>query len=99
LSLQRWCAAIEDEDGLDADKEQLAYSAKETDNMAVSQRISFFVAHGFKELVDPDGGIDGESLLVQRFDLDWPRARLQNGPEASDTHGALPRTWSIGFEE
>jgi hypothetical protein len=98
LSLQRRCATIKDEDGLNANEEELAYSAKETDDMTVTQRISFFIAHCFKELVDPDRGIDSEPLLVQGFDLDGPRAGLQNSPEASDTHGALPGTLSIGFE-
>lgn len=65
--------------------------------MAIPQRISFLVAHGLEELVDPDGSIDGEALLVQRFDLDWPRAGLQNGPEAGDTHSAILWRRAISF--
>ena len=54
LSLERRCAAIKHEDRLDADEEQLAHSAKETDYVTVAQSVTFLVAHGFEELVDPD---------------------------------------------
>jgi hypothetical protein len=67
--------------------------------MAVPQSIAFLVAHGFEKLVDPDGGIDGETLLVQRLDLDRPRAGLQDSPEASDTHGRASRTKSISLRQ
>lgn len=98
LSLERRCATIEDEDGLDADEEELAYSAKETNNMAVAQRVSFLVSHCFEELVNPNGGIHGEPLLVQRLDLNRPRAGLQDSPETGDTHGDVPKTRSIGLK-
>lgn len=91
LTLEGGGAAIENEDGLDADEQQLADPAEETDDVAVAQGVSFLVAHGFEELVDPDGGIHGEPLLVQGLNLDGPRAGLQHSPEAGDTHcGSLP---------
>jgi hypothetical protein len=45
-------------------------------------------------LVDPDGGIDGESFLVQGLDFDRSGAGLDDGPQASDTHddGILMRS-------
>jgi len=89
LPLERGGAAVEDEDGLDADEEQLADAAEEADDVAAAQRISLLVAHRFQELVDPDRGVDREAFLVQCFDLDGPRAGLQDGPEAGDSHGGL----------
>jgi hypothetical protein len=99
LSLERRRATIEHKDGLDADEEELADSAKEAHNVAVAQGIALFITHSFKELVNPDGGIDSEALLVQRFDLDGTRAWLQDGPEASDTHGRVLETQSIGLRQ
>ena len=54
--------------------------------MRVAEGVSFFVAHGFEELVDPDGGVDCEALFVQGFDLDGAGAGVDDVPEAGDTH-------------
>jgi hypothetical protein len=97
LPLEGWGAAIEDEDGLDAEEEQLAYPTEEADNVAVPQRVALLVAHSFEELVYPDGRIDGEPLLVQRLDLDGSRAGLEDGPQAGDTHGGLRMKFSMGW--
>jgi hypothetical protein len=64
LSLERRSAAIEYEDGLDAEEEELAYTAEEANNMTVPQGIALFITDSFEELVDPDGCVDGEALLV-----------------------------------
>ena len=95
LALERGCAAIEDENGLDADEEELAYSAKETDNMTAAQCVALLIAHSFEKLVDPYRGVDGDAPLVQRLDFNGPRAGLQDSPEAGDTHGNLLRIISI----
>jgi len=87
LTLEHWSAAIEDEDGLDADEEQLADAAKEADDMTVSQGIALLVADCLEKLIDPDGRVNGETLLVQSLDLDRSSAWLHHSPEAGDTHG------------
>ena len=56
--------------------------------MRVAERVAFFVAHRFQELVDPDGGVDGETLFVERFELYGTGAWLDDGPKASDAHEA-----------
>jgi hypothetical protein len=37
-------------------------------------------------LVDPDGGIHGQTLAIERFELRRAGAWLDDGPEAGDTH-------------
>lgn len=54
--------------------------------MAVAEGVAFFVSYRFQELVDPDRGVHGESLFVQRFELDGTRAGLHDSPEAGDAH-------------
>lgn len=55
--------------------------------MGVAEGVAFLVAHGFQELVDPDGGVDGEALFVEGFELDGAGAGLDDGPEAGYAHG------------
>ncbi len=55
--------------------------------MGIPQSISFFVTDSFEELVDPDGGIDRETLLIECFDLYRASTRLNDGPEPRDPHG------------
>ena len=55
--------------------------------MAVAQGVAFFVAHSFEELVDPDGGVDGETFLCEGWERCGPSSRRDHGPETSDTHG------------
>jgi hypothetical protein len=80
IALQRWRTAIKDEDRLDAEVQELANAAEETDDVTVAQSIALFVAYGFQELVDPDGGVYGESLTIERFELRWASAWLDDGP-------------------
>lgn len=54
--------------------------------MAVAQTVAFFVAHGFEELVDPDGGVDGEAFAVEGGEVGWAGAGAGDGPEALDAH-------------
>jgi hypothetical protein len=89
IPLQRRGAAVKDKDGFDAVEEELADSAEESYHMAVPQGVSLFVSDGFEELVDPDGGVDGQSLAVQRLEFRRARAWLHDGPETGDTHGGL----------
>lgn len=65
--------------------------------MAVAQSISFFVAHGLEELVDPDGGIDGEAFLSEGREGRWAGGGRDHSPEAGDTHGGgqVSKTWRI----
>ena len=74
-----------------SEEEQFADAAEEADDVRVAQRVTFLVAHRFQELVDPDRGVDRQTFLVQRFDLDRARARLHHRPEAGDTHGGVER--------
>jgi hypothetical protein len=50
--------AIEDEDGPDPEIQQLAYAAKEPNDMRIPERIAFLVSHRFQELIDPDRRVD-----------------------------------------
>ena len=50
--------AIEDEDGTDPEIQQLAYAAKESNDVRISERIAFFVSHRFQKLIDPDRRVD-----------------------------------------
>ena len=72
--------SVKDKDRLDAEEEQLADSAKESDNMTVAQRIPFFVSDRLEELIYPDGRIHREAFLVERFQLDRTSAGLQDRP-------------------
>jgi hypothetical protein len=80
LSLQRRSAAIEHEDRFDAKEEELANAAEKADDMTVPQGVAFLVANGFEELVNPDGGIDGQAFTVQCLYFDGSRAWLQDLP-------------------
>lgn len=82
-------AAVKDKDGFDAVEEELADSAEESYDVAIPQGVSLFVSDGFEELVDPDGGVDGQALAVQCFEFGRACAWLDDGPEAGDTHGGL----------
>lgn len=86
-ALESRSAAVEDEHRFDAVPEQFAYSTEEADDMTVTEGVAFFVAHGFEELVDPDGGVDGQAFAVERGEVGWPGAGLEDGPETVDTHG------------
>lgn len=55
--------------------------------MGVTKGIAFFVADGFEELVDPDGGVDGEAFAVEGGEVGWAGTGLEDGPEAIHTHG------------
>jgi hypothetical protein len=80
LTLQRWCPAIEDEYRLDTKEQKLAYTPEEAYDVGISESVSFFVPHGFKELVYPYRGIDCEAFAVQAFELDGTGAWLHYGP-------------------
>ena len=54
--------------------------------MRVPQGVPFLITDCFEELVDPDGGINREALLIERFDLYRASARLYDGPEPGHTH-------------
>lgn len=86
-ALEGGSTAIEDEHRLDAVPEKFAYSTEETDDVGVAKSVAFFVADGFEELVDPDGGVDGQALAVEGGQVGWAGARLEDGPEAVHTHG------------
>jgi len=86
LTFEYRCAAIEDEDGLDAEEEQFTDTPEETHNVRVTQSIAFFIAHCFEKLIDPDGGIDCEALLVEGREGCWTSGGREDGPEACDTH-------------
>jgi hypothetical protein len=79
-------AAVEDKDGLDAIPKELANAAEEANNMAVAQSIALLVANGLEELVDPDGSINGETLVVEGGEVRGTSAGLHDGPEALNTH-------------
>lgn len=85
-------AAVEDKHRLDAVPEQFTYSTEETDDVRVAEGVAFFVANGFEELVDPDGGVDGQAFAVERREVGWAGAGLEDGPEAVHTHGG----WLLG---
>ena len=75
-------------------EQELADAPEEADDVRVAQRIAFLVAHGFEELVDPDGGVDGEALLVEGRELDGAGAGGEDGPEALDAHSwTVERRW------
>jgi hypothetical protein len=54
--------------------------------VGVAQRIAFFVAHCFEELVDPDRGVDCEAFAIEGWERGRSCAGLENGPETGDTH-------------
>lgn len=63
--------------------------------MAVTEGISLLVAHGFQELVDPNGSINREALAVQCGQIGGPRAGLNDLPKALNTHlGECLSRWS-----
>ena len=78
--------SIEYEDWLDTEVEELADAAEEANDVTVPEGVAVLVTNGLQELVDPDGGIDGEALFVQRFYLDRSSTRLNEGPQAGDTN-------------
>ena len=60
--------------------------------MAVAQGVALLVADCLEKLVNPDGGIDGEALAVERRQVCRARAGLHDGPEALNTHGGLQKS-------
>lgn len=54
--------------------------------MAVAEGIALFVAHSFEELVNPNGSINGEALAVKGGEISRARTRLDDLPEALNTH-------------
>jgi hypothetical protein len=86
LSLESGRTAIEDEDGLDTEVEQFAYPPEEAYDVGVTQRIAFFVADGFEELVDPDGGVDGEAFTIESWKRCWACGGCEDGPETGNSH-------------
>lgn len=64
LSLQRWRATIEYEDRLDPEEKELADAPEKSYDVAIAEGIAFLVTDSFEKLVDPDGRIYGNALLV-----------------------------------
>lgn len=56
--------------------------------MTVAQGVALFITHGFEELVDPDGGVDGETLPVESGEVGRACGGGEYLPEALDTHVA-----------
>lgn len=56
--------------------------------MGIAQGVAFLVAHGFEELIDPNGGVDGEAFLREGRERRWACRRGDDCPEACDTHFA-----------
>lgn len=54
--------------------------------MGVAQSVSLFVADGFEELVYPDGSIYRKAFAVKGRERRWASARVEDRPEAMDTH-------------
>jgi hypothetical protein len=69
--------------------QQLADAAEEADDMAITKGIPLLVADCLEKLVDPNGSIDGETLLVEGGEVRRPCAGLCDSPKALDTHDAL----------
>lgn len=67
-------------------EEEFADAAEEANDVGIPESVAFFVADGFEELIDPDGGVDGEALSSEGFESDRACTRLDDSPEASDTH-------------
>ena len=67
-------------------EQQLAYSPEKADDVRVAQSVAFLVADRFQELVDPDGGVDGEALFVEGGELDRARAGGENSPKTLNAH-------------
>lgn len=67
-------------------EEEFADAAEEANDVGIAESMAFFVADGFKELIDPDRGIDGEALSSESFKFDRACARLDDSPEACNTH-------------
>jgi hypothetical protein len=86
LSLHDRGPAIEDEDRSDPKVQQLAYPTKESDDVGISERISFFVSDRFKELVNPNRRVDRKPSLVERLEFDGTSAGLHDRPKAGNTH-------------
>lgn len=79
-------------------KQQFAYSAEEAYDVRVAKGISFFVAHSFEELVDPNRGIYCEAFAVESWEGRRTRARLEDGPEAVDSHLENSKAiWVLGL--
>ena len=66
--------------------------------MRVAERVAFFVAHGFEELVDPDGGVDSEALAVECRERGGTRRGREDGPEACYSHLEISgfSSWASG---
>lgn len=54
--------------------------------MGIAQRVAFFVADGFEELVNPDGGIDGEAVAVEGFEGSRASGGTHDRPESCNSH-------------
>lgn len=67
-------------------KEEFTDTAEEANDVGIAESVAFLVADGFEELIDPDGGVDGEALSSEGFEFDRACTRLDDSPEASDTH-------------
>ena len=86
LPFHHWRPAIEDEDRLDAEIEQLADATEESNDMGISKRIALFISYCLEKLIDPDRRVDGEPSLVECFEFNGASARLHDRPKAGDTH-------------
>ena len=76
--------------------EQLRDAPQRADDVGVFDRSSLLVAHRLDELRHPNGHVDGERRVLERFDMDASAAGLEQLPEALDAHLSRPLL-SIGF--
>lgn len=67
-------------------EEEFADTAEEANDVGTAESVAFLIADGFEELIDPDGGVNGEALSSECFEFDRACTGLDNGPEACDTH-------------
>lgn len=67
-------------------EQELADAAEEADDVGIVEGVALSVAHGFEELVDPDGGVDGETFSGEGLETDGAVGGLEDLPEAVDTH-------------
>lgn len=67
-------------------EEEFADAAEEANDVGTAESMTFLITDGFEELVDPDGGVDGEAFSSEGFEFDRACTGLDDGPEACDTH-------------
>uniref|UniRef100_A0A0A9G8M3 DNA-repair protein UVH3, putative n=1 Tax=Arundo donax TaxID=35708 RepID=A0A0A9G8M3_ARUDO len=90
-ALERRRGAVEDEDGADAEEEELADAAEEPEEVRVADHLAAVVPHRPHELHHPDARVHRHPLPRQGLHRHAPPHRGQQLPQPVHPHILYPR--------